>query len=81
MYNMNNHCRRLAICTVRLSIYICSVSFPDVSLSTSFCVDLMRAKSAEVRSMADIYITARVRTAKVVLRCSNISGARVNPVG
>ena len=30
--------RRLAICTVRLSMYICSVSFPETSLSTSFCV-------------------------------------------
>lgn len=28
--------RRLAICTVRLSMYICSVSFPETSLSTSF---------------------------------------------
>lgn len=39
---------RFAICTVKLSMYICSVSFPDVSLSTSFCTDLtlvMRANN------------------------------------
>lgn len=36
----------LAICTVRLSMYICSVSLPDVSLSTSFWTDCTRASSA-----------------------------------
>lgn len=30
------HARRFAICTVRLSMYICNVSLPEVSLSTSF---------------------------------------------
>lgn len=31
-----NH-RRFAICTVRLSIYIWRVSFPEANLSISFC--------------------------------------------
>jgi len=37
--------RRLAICNVRLSMYICRVAFPDDSLSVSFSAILTRSNS------------------------------------
>ena len=40
-------CHRLfAICSVRLSMYICRVSLPDASLFTSACTTLTRARRA-----------------------------------
>ena len=37
--------RRLAICSVKLSIYICRVAFPDNSLSVSLSIPLTRSSS------------------------------------
>lgn len=39
--------RRAAICFVKLSIYICSISLLDVSLLTSFCTTCTFASIAE----------------------------------
>ena len=41
--------RRFAICTVKLSMYICKISFPDVSLSTSDCTDCTLANRTVVK--------------------------------
>ena len=57
--------RRLAICSVKLSMYICRVAFPDDSLSVSLSTALTRSIStarrinAILRRNHDVWIPLR----------------------
>lgn len=70
--------RRLAICSVKLSMYICRVAFPDVNLSVSLSTALTRSSSTagyrrpnEYRSPRE---SRRADTSQIILKSDNIPG-------